>query len=729
MLQADESVDNSIDNENGRQENDNAEPHDEVKDLASVNNESSQITENNNTICNAANLDETLRNDGRIINDENTENDVENADFNEMCIMYRFDFLNRRWISRGPGQLLILFDLENNRWLLLFRRLISPGEFRVTWIMPIHPGLRLQEMKYNVRAWEWTYHYLTNDGEGKFDNLAVRFREEETAKAFHEKFNEVKEMVIDTTTHARRYRFATSCPTWPPTREVSSPSDVTSICGAVSPTFNASSPTFDDLPPTAGAISPTDGISPTIGTTEHIAVQTNPNDGAPAGIPESHLDINMPSTSGTSQTLRTVNNSEEIVHELKEIKNKQNETLVEVKRIASLIQRHDKNSEENKAIVTATTTSDNCEDVHKDKAQEKKNNGNRRASVSNGKTFGCTGVLKPRTKISNENIQQNNENSHDDAKIQAKKETGVSKGKDDKNKSLSKRKSNKTTVPISTEPSEQLNGPPALTDLSYLADEEMDTDDSNSRKVNVTKNNLPINKDEGQCTNNENIDESREDGTKDTQETPKSAANEMNAMSKPSTSNILSQPDILTQTNTAKLMKNGLLCIENETTRTITVTVLKNKKPAKTETTTNNTNNGDQVKEDDRNKDLEASYTSVNLETSSRHAAKENGPELAKDKKDNSLTEEKSKNTEEDTLVTKMETNMMKKGEGKVVRETNTNEMNLRPLQITIKIMRVCCRIIFYMLGLGVVTLVTILLIYFFEEIRFSFECLESENN
>ncbi|XP_073966076.1 uncharacterized protein [Choristoneura fumiferana] len=283
---------------------------------------------------------------------------------------------------------------------------------------------------------------------------------------------------------------------------------------------------------------------------EHIAVLTNPNDGAPAGIPESHLDIIMPSTSGTSQTLRTVNNNEEIVHELKEIKNKQNETLVEVKRIASLIQRHDKNSEENKAIVTATTTSDNCEDVHKDKAQEKKNNGNRRASVSNGKTSGCTGVLKPRTKISNENIQQNNENSHDDAKIQAKKETGVSKGKDDKNISLSKRKSNKTTVPISTEPSEQPNGPPALTDLSYLADEEMDSDDSNSRKGNVTKNNLPINKDEGQCTNNENIDESREDGTKDTQETPKSAANEMNAMSKPSTSEILSQPDILTQTNT-----------------------------------------------------------------------------------------------------------------------------------------------------------------------------------
>ncbi|XP_073966077.1 uncharacterized protein [Choristoneura fumiferana] len=220
--QDDESVDNNIDNENGRQENNNAEPHDEVKDLASVNNESSQITENNNTICNAANLDETLRNDDRIINDENAEHDVENADFNEMCIMYRFDFLNRRWISRGPGQLLILFDLENNRWLLQFRRLISPGEFRVTWIMPIHPGLRLQEMKYNVRAWEWTYHYLTNDGEGKFDNLAVRFREEETAKAFHEKFNEVKEMVIDTTTHARRYRFATSCPTWPPTREVSS---------------------------------------------------------------------------------------------------------------------------------------------------------------------------------------------------------------------------------------------------------------------------------------------------------------------------------------------------------------------------------------------------------------------------------------------------------------------------------------------------------------------------
>ncbi|XP_073966138.1 uncharacterized protein [Choristoneura fumiferana] len=438
--QDDESVDNNIDNENGRQENNNAEPHDEVKDLASVNNESSQITENNNTICNAENLDETLRNDDRIINDENAEHDVENADFNEMCIMYRFDFLNRRWISRGPGQLLILFDLENNRWLLQFRRLISPGEFRVTWIMPIHPGLRLQEMKYNVRAWEWTYHYLTNDGEGKFDNLAVRFREEETAKAFHEKFNEVKEMVIDTTTHARRYRFATSCPTWPPTREVSSPSDVTSICGAVSPTFNASSPTFDDLPPTAGAISPTDGISPTFDTTEHIAVQTNPNDGAPAGIPESHLDIIMPSTSGTSQTLRTVNNNEEIVHELKEIKNKQNETLVEVKRIASLIQRHDKNSEENKAIVTATTTSDNCEDVHKDKAQEKKNNGNRRASVSNGKTSGCTGVLKPRTKISNENIQQNNENSHDDAKIQAKKEIGVSKGKDNKNKSLSKRK-------------------------------------------------------------------------------------------------------------------------------------------------------------------------------------------------------------------------------------------------------------------------------------------------
>ncbi|KAI8431563.1 hypothetical protein MSG28_016053 [Choristoneura fumiferana] len=667
--QDDESVDNNIDNENGRQENNNAEPHDEVKDLASVNNESSQITENNNTICNAANLDETLRNDDRIINDENAEHDVENADFNEMCIMYRFDFLNRRWISRGPGQLLILFDLENNRWLLQFRRLISPGtiivrrtdgrwgrkviewrrriskrsvgrsptrwtndfqpkqleEFRVTWIMPIHPGLRLQEMKYNVRAWEWTYHYLTNDGEGKFDNLAVRFREEETAKAFHEKFNEVKEMVTPTIalrailTRPRMRGDTVSllaAPLGPPQGR-SPPSDVTSICGAVSPTFNASSPTFDDLPPTDDAISPTDGISPTIGTMEHIAVLTNPNDGAPAGIPESHLDIIMPSTSGTSQTLRTVNNNEEIVHELKEIKNKQNETLVEVKRIASLIQRHDKNSEENKAIVTATTTSDNCEDVHKDKAQEKKNNGNRRASVSNGKTSGCTGVLKPRTKISNENIQQNNENSHDDAKIQAKKETGVSKGKDDKNISLSKRKSNKTTVPISTEPSEQPNGPPALTDLSYLADEEMDSDDSNSRKGNVTKNNLPINKDEGQCTNNENIDESREDGTKDTQETPK-------------------------------------------------MTVLKNKKPAKTETTTNNTNNGDQVKEDDRNKDLEASYASVNSETSSRHAAKENGPELAKDKKDNSLTEEKSKNTEEDTVVTKMETNMMKKGEGKV---------------------------------------------------------------
>lgn len=61
--------------------------------------------------------------------------------------------------------------------------------------------------------------------------------------------------------------------------------------------------------------------------------------------------------------MRTVRNNEEIVHELKKIKERQNETLEEVRKISSMIQCNDNNSEDNKATVVKDEENKNTEDL------------------------------------------------------------------------------------------------------------------------------------------------------------------------------------------------------------------------------------------------------------------------------------------------------------------------------------------------------------------------------
>lgn len=393
-----------------------------------------------------------------------------------------------------------------------------------------------------------------------------------------------------------------------------------------------------------------------------------------------------------------------------------------------MIQCNDNNSEDNKATVVKDGENKNTEDldardkrvgVVKEKPQGKDNDKNRRVldernennktvKVSNGGTSGLAGALESRSETSSENIKNVKENGHDGVRGQAKKEPGVRKGKENKNKSQSKRKS-KTTVSIKTEPSDELNELPEVTDVSDFADKKMNSHNPNS-KGNVTEN-----KEQG--TNDENKDESKEDNCNGTQEISNIATNVTDTTPDSNTSDMLSELcDLLKCINTAKPVKDNESCVEDD--------VIKNtKQPTQKAENTDETNNkAEEVSSENTIIDPEIDVLAKTTATNNNETNIDQSEEAErKDQEANSAST--SLVAQNDLELAKVEDTLTEEIGNDI--ETNTKPVKLRPSQMIIRVIKLCARIIIYMFGLGIVALMTIFVIYFFQDIVQFFECLE----
>ncbi|XP_062390632.1 ranBP2-like and GRIP domain-containing protein 3 isoform X2 [Sardina pilchardus] len=109
--------------------------------------------------------------------------------FSHRAKLYRYDKDLNQWKERGIGDLKILQNYDTKRVRLIMRRdqvLKLCANHWITSIMNLEPMKGADE-----KAWIWSAFDFT-EGEGKVEQLAVRFKLQDTAKAFKEIFDEAK---------------------------------------------------------------------------------------------------------------------------------------------------------------------------------------------------------------------------------------------------------------------------------------------------------------------------------------------------------------------------------------------------------------------------------------------------------------------------------------------------------------------------------------------------------
>ncbi|KAJ8924619.1 hypothetical protein NQ315_000769 [Exocentrus adspersus] len=113
----------------------------------------------------------------------------ENEDvlFNERAKLFRYDDDTKEWKERGVGQIKVLHHPQNNTFRLLLRR---EQVHKVVLNQLIVPNLELQPLLTSDKAWMWAGYNYT-DEENNLEKLAVRFKNVELAKQFHDVVQDV----------------------------------------------------------------------------------------------------------------------------------------------------------------------------------------------------------------------------------------------------------------------------------------------------------------------------------------------------------------------------------------------------------------------------------------------------------------------------------------------------------------------------------------------------------
>ncbi|XP_014830529.1 PREDICTED: E3 SUMO-protein ligase RanBP2 isoform X2 [Poecilia mexicana] len=109
--------------------------------------------------------------------------------FSHRAKLYRYDKEVKQWKERGIGDLKILQSFETKRVRLIMRRDQVLKLCANHWISS---AMRLEPMKGAEKAWVWSALDFAEEGEGKVEQLAVRFKMQETANTFKQVFEEVK---------------------------------------------------------------------------------------------------------------------------------------------------------------------------------------------------------------------------------------------------------------------------------------------------------------------------------------------------------------------------------------------------------------------------------------------------------------------------------------------------------------------------------------------------------
>ncbi|XP_033843196.1 ranBP2-like and GRIP domain-containing protein 4 isoform X2 [Periophthalmus magnuspinnatus] len=101
--------------------------------------------------------------------------------------LYRYDV--NQWKEKGIGDLKILQNLTTKRVRLIMRRDQVLKLCANHWITPT---MKLEPMKGAERAWIWFAMDFAEEVDGKIEQLAVRFKLQDTAKTFKQVFDEAK---------------------------------------------------------------------------------------------------------------------------------------------------------------------------------------------------------------------------------------------------------------------------------------------------------------------------------------------------------------------------------------------------------------------------------------------------------------------------------------------------------------------------------------------------------
>ncbi|CAN9497895.1 unnamed protein product [Ophioblennius macclurei] len=109
--------------------------------------------------------------------------------FSYRAKLYRYDKELGQWKERGIGDLKILQNYDTKQVRLIMRRDQVLKICANHWIAA---ATKLEPMKGAEKAWVWSAMDFAEEGEGKIEQLAVRFKLQETANTFKQVFEEAK---------------------------------------------------------------------------------------------------------------------------------------------------------------------------------------------------------------------------------------------------------------------------------------------------------------------------------------------------------------------------------------------------------------------------------------------------------------------------------------------------------------------------------------------------------
>ena len=122
--------------------------------------------------------------------DVKTGEEDEEVMFTHRSKLYRFVAEEKQWKERGIGDIKLLRNARSGKMRVLMRRdqvLKLCANHQITTDMSLQPNAGSE------RSWVWSTHADFSEGECKAERLAVRFKNEDIAKQFKEKFEECQE--------------------------------------------------------------------------------------------------------------------------------------------------------------------------------------------------------------------------------------------------------------------------------------------------------------------------------------------------------------------------------------------------------------------------------------------------------------------------------------------------------------------------------------------------------
>ena len=128
--------------------------------------------------------------------DVKTGEEDEEVMFSHRAKLYRFVKEDKQWKERGVGDIKLLRNTQSGKIRVLMRR---DQVLKICANHQITTDMKLQPNAGSDRSWVWSTLADFSEQECKAEQLAVRFKSEDIAKQFKEKFEECQEMLKNQT--------------------------------------------------------------------------------------------------------------------------------------------------------------------------------------------------------------------------------------------------------------------------------------------------------------------------------------------------------------------------------------------------------------------------------------------------------------------------------------------------------------------------------------------------